>query len=247
MSAPTVSIVMPVLNEAAIVESAILRLRKDFPECELVVVDGGSTDGTPLLAARHARVLTTAGGRAAQMNHGAANTKGALLWFVHADTTIEPVALAKLRAAIADGNVVGGGLRIRFDYDSAGLRYLAWTSNLRARRLGWIFGDQAMFVRRDVFDAVGGFPELPLMEDLEMSRRLRRQGKLALLPATSTASARRMLAHGTWRMVAFMQWLKVLHFAGVDPAAIARRYAAGPRLRFIRRPLSKENARAVSS
>ncbi len=151
-----------------------------------------------------------------------------MLWFHHADTRIEPSALPELRAALADPSVVGGGCRLRFDRESRALRYVAWTSNARARRLHWVFGDQAMFVRRSAFDALGGFPDLPLMEDLELSRRLARIGRLTLLPATSTASARRFDAHGTWRLLAFMQWLKVLYFAGVDPHEIARRYEAGP-------------------
>jgi hypothetical protein len=109
------------------------------------------------------------------------------------------------------------------------LDYLAVSSNQRARRLHWIFGDQAMFVRRDVFDSVGGFPELPLMEDLEMSRILRRHGRLALLPSTVTASARRLVEQGPWRMTVLMQWLKLQYLLGVDPERIRRRYEAGTR------------------
>lgn len=247
MNEPTVSIVMPVLNEASIVEAAICRLRNDFPDCELLVVDGGSSDGTVERAAAHARVIASARGRALQMNAGAAHATGAVLWFVHADTVLQPSALRQLRDALRDPCMVGGGLTLRFDASSAGLRFLAWTSNMRAHRLHWIFGDQAMFVRREVFESVGGFPGLPLMEDLELSRRLAAVGQLAVVPATSTASARRFVENGTWRMVAFMQWLKFLHFAGADPADIARRYARGPRLLPGRRVVPEEIARAVGS
>lgn len=225
----SVSIIVPVLNEAPIIDAALDRLRRDFPACELIVVDGGSGDGTAEVAERRARVLRTGRGRAVQMNTGAAHSTGELLWFVHADTTIEAGALDQICAVMADPGAVGGGLTLRFDRRSAGLRYLAWTSNARARRLHWIFGDQAMFVRRSVFDEIGGFPELPLMEDLELSRRLHRRGHLAVLAATSTASARRITEHGTWRMIIFMQYLKVLHLAGAAPEGIARRYEAGPR------------------
>jgi rSAM/selenodomain-associated transferase 2 len=192
-----------------------------------VVVDGGSRDGTPELAALLARVIRCERGRARQMNEGARHTTGEVLWFVHADTAVEAAALGQLRAALADPTVAGGGLTLRFDRRSMGLDWLARTSNARARRLHWIFGDQAMFVRRSMFEALGGFPELPIMEDLEISRRLARAGRLVLLPATSTASARRFEAHGTWRMVAFMQYLKALYFAGVDPETIRRRYETG--------------------
>lgn len=224
----SVSIVVPVLNEAATVRTALARLCRDFPDCELVVVDGGSTDATVELASPHAEVVRSARGRAAQMNAGARHCSGEVLWFVHADTLIAPGALAQIRTALADPAVVGGGLSLRFDRRGPGLDYLAYASNVRARRLRHVFGDQAMFVRRDAFDALGGFPDLAIMEDLEMSRRLDRRGRLVLLSATSTASARRLVEHGVWRMIAFMQYLKLLYFAGVDPERIRRRYAAGP-------------------
>jgi rSAM/selenodomain-associated transferase 2 len=225
-----VSIVVPALNEARRIESCLQRLRSDFPDCELVVVDGGSTDGTFDLAARHACTVRGAAGRAPQMNAGAAVTSGDILWFIHADCRVAADALDLLRRAVLDPGVVGGGLQLRFDQRSLGLDYLAASSNLRARRLHWIFGDQAMFVRRDVFDSVGGFPEIPLMEDLEMSRILRRRGRLVVLPTTVTASARRLIDQGPWRMTVLMQLLKLQYLLGVDPERIRRRYEAGTRL-----------------
>jgi rSAM/selenodomain-associated transferase 2 len=227
MTGATVSIVVPVLNEAASVEESIRRLCLDFPDCEIVVVEGGSRDGTAQLAAPLVRVVVSPPGRARQMNAGARHTSGEVLWFIHADTRVDPAALGQIRAALADPATVGGGLSLRFDRRSPALDYLRWSSNLRARHLHWVFGDQTMFVRRDVFEALGGFPDLPLMEDLEMSRRLHRRGRLAVLPATSTASARRLVEHGTWRMVVFMQYLKALYLLGVDPERIRRRYVAG--------------------
>ena len=231
MTSPgSVSIVVPTLNEADRITACLTRLRRGFPDCELLVVDGGSTDGTVELAERVAPVLHSAPGRAVQMNTGAAHTTGEVLWFVHADTLIDPAALGQMRAALADPRVVGGGLCLRFDRRTRGLDFLARTSNVRARRLQQIFGDQALFVRRSVFEQLGGFPPWPLMEDLELSRRLHRHGRLVLLPATSTASARRFVEHGTWQMVAFMQYLKLAYFAGVSPERLARRYERGPRL-----------------
>ena len=225
----TVSIVVPVLNEATRIERCLRQLRSDFPDCELVVVDGGSTDRTFDLASRYAYTVRSAAGRATQMNTGAALTNGDVLWFIHADCQVAADALDLLRQAVQDPGVVGGGLQLRFDQRSLGLDYLAVSSNLRARRLHWIFGDQAMFVRRDVFDSVGGFPELPLMEHLEMSRILARRGGLAVLPATVTASARRLVDHGPWRMTVFMQLLKLQYLLGVDPELIGRLYEAGTR------------------
>lgn len=231
-----VSIIVPVLNEEATIHGAVNRLCRDFADCELIVVDGGSTDATAELVSAHATVITSERGRARQMNEGARHASGDILWFIHADTTIDPDALGQIRAALADRSVVGGGLTLRFDRRTPALNYLAWTSNARARRLHHIFGDQAMFIRRTVFDALGGFPDLAIMEDLEMSRRLHRRGRLRLLSATSTASSRRLVAHGTWRMIAFMQYLKLLYFAGVSPETIRARYTAGPRLLPFRRP-----------
>lgn len=231
-----VSIVVPTLNEATRIEPCLRRLRSDFPSCELVVVDGDSTDDTADLAARHARTIHTAAGRAIQMNAGAAVTSSDILWFVHADCLVPRDALDLLRHALLDPGVVGGGLQLSFDQRSLGLDYLAASSNVRARRLNWIFGDQAMFVRRDVFEAVGGFPPLPLMEDLEMSRILRRRGRLVVLPTTVTASARRLVEQGVWRMTALMQLLKLQYLLGVDPEKIRQRYEAGTRRGRRRRP-----------
>jgi rSAM/selenodomain-associated transferase 2/rSAM/selenodomain-associated transferase 1 len=223
-----VSIVVPVLNEAPVITATLARLRRDFPGCELVAADGGSRDGTAELAAPLARVVRSEPGRAAQMNAGARHARGEVLWFIHADTRADPCALGQIRAALTDPAVVGGGLTLRFDQPGLALRYVAWTSNLRARYLRWVFGDQAMFIRRSAFETLGGFPGLPLMEDLEMSRRLHRCGRLAVLPATATTSARRFTEHGTWRTLAFMQYLKLLYFLGADPQRISDRYRAGP-------------------
>ena len=232
-----VSIVVPVLDEAAVIVDLLERLRRDFPECEVVVVDGGSRDDTVALARPLASVVNSAPGRGPQLNAGARRTTGDVLWFIHADTRPDPAALAQIRACLRNPRVVGGGLSLRFDRRSPGLNFLVWTSNLRARRLGLIFGDQAMFLRREVFDDLGGFPEIPLMEDLEMSRRVARRGQLCLLPATSVASARRFETHGTWRMIVFMQYLKLLYLCRVDPERIRRRYVDGPpRLRRRRQP-----------
>ncbi|HEX6403844.1 MAG TPA: hypothetical protein VF003_11900 [Pseudonocardiaceae bacterium] len=120
-------------------------------------------------------------------------------------------------------------MHLGFDQRSLGLDYLAASSNVRARRLKWIFGDQAGFVRCEVFEVVGGFLLLPLREDLERSRILRRRGRFVVLPATVTASGHRLVEQGVWRMTVFMQVLKLQYLLGVDPHRIRQRYEAGTR------------------
>jgi rSAM/selenodomain-associated transferase 2 len=244
VSVPAVSIVVPVLNEAARLPGLLHHLDRQFPDCEVVAVDGGSTDASRQQVGPPARLVRSAPGRGTQLNAGAATANGKVLWFVHADTRPEPAALAQLQAALRDPGVVGGGFSLAFDRRSPILDYVAWSSNIRARCLGWIFGDQAIFVRRDVFDRLDGFPDWPLMEDMELSRRLGRAGRLVLLPAHSVASARRFDEHGAARLVLQMQWLKLAYLAGVDPARLARRYAAGPRriLPARLKPTKKEGA-----
>ncbi len=234
-----VGIVVPVLNEEELIGDALARLTRDFPDCDLVVVDGGSSDATTDIAALQAKVVTSEPGRGRQMNRGTEECRGEVLWFVHADTEIDPAALGQIRDTMSDPDVVGGGLKLRFDRRSIGLDYLAWSSNQRAKRLQWIFGDQAMFVRRSAFDALGGFPDMVLFEDMEMSRRLSRAGRLVMLPATSTASSRRIVEHGTWRMIAFMQYLKLLYFAGVDAESIRRSYERGPHIFWNKRGIKR--------
>lgn len=222
----SVSIIVPARDEEDGIDAVLGHLTSSFPDCELVVADGGSRDRTVERARRWARVVSSRPGRGPQLNAGAAAATGEVLWFVHADTVVDPDALPALRAALADGSVAGGGCRLRFDRASRALRWLEWTTHLRARHLHWIFGDQAMFVRRSVFDDVGGFPDIPIMEDLEMSRRLHRRGRLVVLDTPSTASARRFVEHGTTRMIVRMQWFKLQYFLGVDPARIREQYDA---------------------
>ena len=226
--APQVALIVPTLNEADTITASLERLQRDFPDCELVVVDGGSSDATVALAAGVTNVIEGPTGRAAQMNLGAARTTAPILWFIHADCRVDPSALQEIHASLTNPQVVGGGLSLRFDRRSRSLDYLAWSSTIRARRLHQVFGDQAMFVRRAIFDELGGYPDLPVMEDLELSRRLARRGELVVLSATSTASTRRFDADGTWSMIVFMQALKVGYFLGVDPVRLARSYRSGP-------------------
>jgi len=216
--------VIPVLNEAAGVVRCLealapLRARGH----EVVVVDGGSDDGTPELARALAdRVLTAPRGRALQMNAGAGVASGASLLFLHVDVRLPQGADRMLLEALAARS--WGRFDVRLDSPRALLRLVGTMMNLRSRLTGIATGDQAIFVRREAFESVGGYPGIPLMEDVELSVRLRRLGAPACLRARALVSARRWEARGALRTVALMWRLRLAYFFGADPGRLAERY-----------------------
>jgi rSAM/selenodomain-associated transferase 2 len=219
------SIVIPVLNEAdGIVEAltALTPLRAQGHE--VIVVDAGE-DGTAELARSRAdRVLRGPRGRAAQMNRGAAAARGDVLVFLHADTRL-PASAGRL---IADGLAVTGRAWGRFDVRLSGgqpsLRIVEASMNWRSRLTGIATGDQAIFVTRDRFRAVGGYPEMALMEDVALSKALKRLGPPLCLRARVTTSSRRWERDGVVRTVLLMWSLRLRYFLGADPSDLARRY-----------------------
>ena len=223
-------IVAPVLDEAASLApwlDALQPLRRRG--VALVVVDGGSRDATMDIArARADVVLEAPRGRAAQMNAGAAAAPADVLLFLHADTRLPEGADALVLAAVARGHG-WGRFDVRIDTRRPLLRVVAQAMNLRSRLTGVATGDQALFVRRDLFDAIGGFPEIPLMEDIAMSRALKRHGPPACLCATVVTSARRWDRHGAWKTILLMWRLRAAYFLGADPARLALRYGDGRR------------------
>ena len=230
-----VSIVIPVLNEASHLPELLDRLAAFRDQAEVIVVDGGSSDGTAerARAAGWARVLTAPRGRARQMNAGAAAAGGEVLLFLHADTTPPPTALQEIRAAMADPGVVGGRFDVRLDSPRAIYRVVETFMNRRSRWTGIWTGDQAIFVRRAAFERLGGYPDLPLMEDVEFTRRLKRAGRRACLSSRVTASARKWEREGPLRTIVLMWGLRFLYMLGVSPARLHRWYyghpAAAPR------------------
>lgn len=220
------SIVVPALNEApGIARSLGLLAPLCDRGCELIVVDGGSADGTASAARPLAdRVLATPGGRARQMNAGAAAARGAVLLFLHADTELPPDA----DRLIADGMAASGRSWGRFDVRLSGaqplLRVVERAMNLRSRLTGICTGDQAMFVRRDLFHAVGGFPPIALMEDIALSRKLKRRGPPLCLARPVVTSSRRWEENGVLPTVLTMWRLRLRYFLGADPAQLAQAY-----------------------
>jgi rSAM/selenodomain-associated transferase 2 len=227
----TLSVVVPALDEAVNLKRLLPDLARTCPGAEVIVVDGGSRDGTAAVASGRpgVRLLASARGRARQMNAGAREASGDVLLFLHADTRLPEGAAAAIAAALAGPAVVGGRFDVRFDSPRRILRVVAWFMNARSRATSICTGDQAIFVRRADFEAVGGYPDVPLMEDIELSRRLKARGRLAALRARVTTSARKWEREGPLRTIGFMWTLRLLHFCGVAPARLHRWYYGAPR------------------
>ncbi|MFL4977419.1 MAG: TIGR04283 family arsenosugar biosynthesis glycosyltransferase [Xanthobacteraceae bacterium] len=228
---PGLSIILPVLDEADIIADALAALAPLRRRgAEVIVVDGGSRDGTVDLARPAAdRVIASPRGRAAQMNAGAALARGAVLLFLHADTRLPGNADALVLAGLERSGRAWG----RFDIAIAGrsplLAIVAAAINFRSRLTRIATGDQAIFVSRDVFAAVGGFPDIALMEDVALSRALKRISRPVCVAAKVTTSGRRWEQHGVLRTVVLMWRLRLAYFLGAEPATLARRYGYVPR------------------
>ena len=220
------SIIMPVLNEEAILERQLCQLARVCApyDCEVLIVDGGSEDATAAIAQRFGRVISSPRGRATQMNRGAAVATGDIFLFLHADSMLPDDAFIAIARACAAPSVVGGAFRLCFNCSQLAYRLVAFTTNLRSRWRGIFTGDQAYFVRAESFKAIGGWPAMALMEDLEMIRRLRKIGRLVLLPNYVTTSARRHRKVGLARSVLLMWYLRTLYRFGVSPEQLQRKY-----------------------
>ena len=225
---PVLSIVIPALNEAAGIEAVLQALQPlRARNIELVLADGGSRDRTAALARPWVDAAVDAPrGRALQMNAGAAQARADVLLFLHADTRLPPLAdVLVLQAVNRRG---GGACWGRFDVRIEGrpwmLRVVAWLMNRRSRLSGIATGDQAIFVTREAFEQVGGFPVQPLMEDVEISRRLKRLGRPACLNARVCTSGRRWEQRGVWRTIVLMWRLRWRYWRGESPARLAEAY-----------------------
>lgn len=227
-------IVMPVLNEGDTLQASLHALQPLRQRgAKLVVVDGGSTDNTWALARALAdQVLLAPRGRAAQMNAGARDCDAGVLLFLHADTRLPQDADRLIAQALETGVDPGhswGRFDVRIDGAHLILRVVERLMNLRSRLTGIATGDQAIFVRREVLERVGGFADLPLMEDIELSKRLRKLGPPACIKLPVTTSARRWQQHGVWPSILLMWRLRLAYFLGASPHALALRYGYAPR------------------
>ncbi|MBB6445598.1 TIGR04283 family arsenosugar biosynthesis glycosyltransferase [Bacillus benzoevorans] len=219
-----ITIIIPVLNEEKTIEKCLSNIMKLSGEKELIVVDGGSLDNTVAIASRYARVITSAKGRAKQMNAGARVAKGDILWFVHSDSELHLHSICAIEKTIAE-NYIGGCFRLYFyDLDTRFMRFLAYSSNLRAKYFKLIFGDQGIFMRRDIFEKLEGFRDMELMEDWEFSRRIHRLGRMKIIDKEIGTSARRFQRDGQLKTLLKMHKIKVLYLLGTAPEKLNRIY-----------------------
>ena len=228
------SIIIPALHEGAGIRPTLECLPRAAPGSEVVLVDAGPGGRTGREALRwanrlagHRIELQTLGSepcRAVQMNLGASRARGTVLLFLHADTLLPPSSAELIEHMLSDRSVVGGGFRHRFLESTLGLRLISAWSNLRSRSRGLFYGDQAIFVRRAVFENLGGFRRLPVFEDIELCARMRRAGRLVVAPAAIRTSGRRFLSGGVARTAWEMTRMKWKYRSGVDPERLVGDY-----------------------
>jgi len=219
-AAELISVIIPTLNEAQRLGETLARVWGE-PGVEVIVADGGSSDGTGELAASQgARVVASRPGRGRQMNAGARIARGGLLLFLHADTLLPAGYVEAIRGAMGRGNAVAGAFRLRLDVRSAGLRLVEVLTNLRCRLFQEPYGDQALFLRAATFREMGGFPESPILEDVMLVRRLKRRGRILLSPLPALTSARRWQRLGIVKTTLLHRAVMLAHACGIGPEII---------------------------
>lgn len=219
------AIVIPTLNEAEAIGSTLDAVFKVEGDCEVLVADGGSEDSTVNIVRAHgARVIQTARGRGIQMHAGALATSGEVLWFLHADTRPPPDSAARIFEALEQSDVVAGNFNLCFDGDSSQANLLT-RAYPRFRKLGLCYGDSGIFCRRSAYEKAGGFQPYPIFEDLDLIKRLKRQGDFVHLPCRITTSSRRFEGRSFTRTFAHWTALQILYWMGVSPNRLGRAYA----------------------
>lgn len=218
------SVIIPTLNEAPAIGRILARLRSFKESVEIIVVDGGSKDETVSIALEcGAKVIEAPRGRGSQLRAGAEASTGDILWFLHADSIPPADAPAEISRAFVNQGLVAGNFKLRFEGDSGAARFMTWFYP-QIRKLGLVYGDSGIFVRRRSYDEAGGFQPLPLFEDLDLVRRIKRTGMLVHLDAELLASSRRF--SGRPFIPVFLRWviLQLLFWMGVSPYRLARGY-----------------------
>jgi rSAM/selenodomain-associated transferase 2 len=226
----TLSIILPVIDEADEIGAALAGTAGSPYVKERIVVDGGSLDGTEEKAhACGAKVISSPPARSCQMNAGARAAEGAVLLFLHADTRLPPGFEHHVREVLDRPDTVAGAFRLGIEGPFPGLRAIEWLANFRSVFMGMPYGDQAIFIRADWFHRLGGFPDIPIMEDFAFMRRVQRQGRIGIAPVSVVTSARRYDEFGFWRTTWINQFMIVAYLTGVSPDRLARWYRSGLR------------------
>jgi len=218
-----ISVIIPTYNEAGDLTATLDSVARSKTIPEVIVVDAGSADGTGDLARRRAScvLVSPRRQRACQMNLGARHAHGRALLFLHADTRLPTSALDRIESALLNDRVVGGGFTRRYDSNSWFLRTTCLLAGLRTRMTGSFLGDQAIFVRRETFEKLGGFSDLELFEDLDFSMRMRRTGRVVTLSPPVISSSRRFMYRGPVLTTLLDAWLTCRYLTGADPNALA--------------------------
>lgn len=220
----SISVIIPTLNEESVLEHTLKSIGYGI---EIIVVDGGSSDSTREIASDFTeKVILSERGRGAQMDMGAREASGDILLFLHADTSLPKDWRGCIENVLKDDRVIGGGFSLKIDAKGFAFRLIEAVANIRAKYLGLIYGDQAIFVRRDAFFSAGGFMGLPLMEDVDFMRRIRRKGKVLLLNADVSTSARQWQKKGIIKTTIRNLFFLFLYYAGVSPQRLYRLYYA---------------------
>ncbi|HEY2922923.1 MAG TPA: TIGR04283 family arsenosugar biosynthesis glycosyltransferase [Candidatus Binatia bacterium] len=220
-----ISVIIPVFNEERSIAVTLQSVVQRAP-FEVFLVDGGSTDRTAEICQRFGvKLLASCRGRAQQMNYGARHASGDVLLFLHADTRLPDSAFRDIATALSDPRYLGGRFDVEIEGEHWMLKVIGAMINYRSRLTKVGTGDQAIFVRRSVFERIGGYPDIPLMEDIALCRTLRRMGEIACLKSRVVTSARRWEMDGVWRTIVKMWTLKLLYLAGVSPNRLKQYYA----------------------
>jgi rSAM/selenodomain-associated transferase 2 len=218
----TISVIIPTLNEESTIGPLLDRLVKESP-FEILIADGGSTDRTTQLAAPYATVLPCPRGRGPQLNHAARAARGDVLLFLHSDVRLAPASLAAIQHALADPTVAGGNFDILYEGSDTAARVFSWI-NRRRYRFGIFYGDSGIFCRRHVFHHLGGFRDIPILEDYEFGRRLWKHGRFVTLSQPILVSARRWRKAGLFPTLWAWFWIQALYLSGVSPWRLSRMY-----------------------
>lgn len=222
-----ISIIIPTLNEQENISSLLRYLGGLDPQIELIVVDGFSSDETVQLAQNHAKVIQCQRGRGQQLNAGAENASGDILWFIHADCYPHIDSIKAMRQVLAEDRIVGGAFEYNIDQPGLFFRLTEHTSNFKNHLLNLFYGDMGIFVRREIFDKMGGYKNIPLMEDMDFCKRLKDHGRVFILPQRIMTSARRWREEGIMKNMIRNWIIQLFWCCGVSADKMKRWYKFG--------------------